>query len=147
MNTNSYKTFSATPKDIDKQWVLFDAEGQPLGRLASPVANYLRGKHKPEFTPSMDTGDNVIVINAEKVKLTGKKEQQKEYFNHTGYPGSETTTTAEEKREKDPVFLVKNAVKGMLPKNKLSRKLMTNLRIYAGPKHPHDAQQPEKIEI
>lgn len=147
MNTNSYKTFSATPEDINKQWVLFDAEGQSLGRIASPIADYLRGKHKPEFTPSMDTGDNVIVINADKVKLTGKKEEQKKYFNHTGYPGGESFTTAEEKLEKDPTFLVKNAVKGMLPKNKLSRKLMTNLRVYAGPKHPHGAQQPEKVEI
>ena len=147
MNTNSYKTFSATPKDIDKQWVLFDAEGKSLGRIASPVADYLRGKHKPEFTPSMDTGDNVIVINAEKVKLTGKKTEQKKYFKHSGYPGSESFTTAEEKLEKDPTFLVKNAVKGMLPKNKLSRKLMTNLRVYAGSKHPHAAQQPEKVKI
>ncbi len=147
MNTNSYKTFSATPEDIDKLWVLFDAEGQSLGRLASPVANYLRGKHKPEFTPSMDTGDNVIVINAEKVKLTGNKAEKKKYFNHTGYPGSEKFDTAEEKMEKDPAFLVKNAVKGMLPKNKLSRKLLTNLRVYTGSSHPHTAQQPEKIDI
>ncbi|HLR77061.1 MAG TPA: 50S ribosomal protein L13 [Balneolaceae bacterium] len=147
MNTNSYKTFSATPKDINKQWVLFDAEEIALGRLASPVADYLRGKHKPEFTASMDTGDNVIVINADKVKLTGKKESQKKYFNHTGYPGNESFTTAEEKREKDPAFLIKNAVKGMLPKNKLSRKLLTNLRVYAGAKHPHGAQQPKKINI
>ncbi len=147
MNTNSYRTFSATPNDIDKRWVLFDAEGQSLGRIASPVANCLRGKNKPEFTPSMDTGDNVIVINAEKVQLTGKKADQKKYFNHTGYPGSETFDTAKEKMEKDPAFLIKNAVKGMLPKNKLSRQLMTNLRIYAGSSHPHAAQQPEKIEL
>lgn len=147
MNTNSYKTFSATPEDINKEWVLVDAEEKPLGRIASPIANYLRGKHKPEFTPSMDTGDNVIVINAEKVKLTGNKEKQKQYFKHTEYPGSESFTSAEVKREKDPAFLIKNAVKGMLPKNKLSRKLMTNLRVYAGPKHPHTAQQPEKIEL
>lgn len=147
MNTNSYKTFSATPDDIEKNWVLFDAEGQSLGRLASQIATYLRGKHKPEFTPHMDTGDNVIVINAEKVKLTGKKMQQKKYFRHTGYPGSERFTTAEEMMEKDPTFLAKNAVKGMLPKNKLGRKLLTNLRVYAGAVHPHEAQQPEKIEL
>ncbi|MBN2732407.1 MAG: 50S ribosomal protein L13 [Balneolaceae bacterium] len=147
MNTNSYKTFSATPDDINKSWVLFDAEGQSLGRLASQVATYLRGKHKPEFTPHMDTGDYVIVINAEKVKLTGKKMQQKQYFRHTGYPGGERFTTAEEMMEKDPTFLTKNAVKGMLPKNKLGRKLLTNLRIYAGAVHPHEAQQPEKIEL
>lgn len=147
MDTNSYKTFSATPEDIDKQWVLFDAEGQTLGRLASTIATYLRGKHKPEFTPHMDTGDNVIVINAEKINLTGKKLQNKKYFRHTGFPGGERFTTAEEMLEKDPTFLVKNAVKGMLPKNRLSRKLMTHLRVFAGPVHPHEAQQPEKIEL
>lgn len=147
MNTNSYKTFSATPDDINKNWVLFDAEDQPLGRLASRVATYLRGKHKPEFTPNMDTGDNVIVINAEKVTLSGKKMQQKEYFRHTGYPGGERFTTAEEMMEKDPTFLTTNAVKGMLPKNKMGRKLLTNLRVYAGAVHPHEAQQPEKIEF
>ena len=147
MDTNSYKTFSATPDDIDKQWVLFDAEQQKLGRLASNIANYLRGKHKPEFTPHMDTGDNVVVINADKIELSGKKMQNKKYFRHTGYPGGEKFTTAEEMMEKDPTFLIKNAVKGMLPKNRLSRKLMTNLRVYAGPTHPHEAQQPEKIEL
>ncbi|HYW33993.1 MAG TPA: 50S ribosomal protein L13 [Balneolaceae bacterium] len=147
MNTNSYKTFTATPDDIDKKWVLFDAEGQILGRLASRVATILRGKHKPEFTPHMDTGDNVIVINAEKIELSGDKMQEKQYFRHTGYPGGERFTTAEEKMEKDPTFLIRNAVKGMLPKNKLSRKLMSNMRIYAGPEHPHEAQQPEKIEL
>lgn len=147
MNTNSYKTFSATPEDINKKWVLFDAEDQSLGRLASRVATYLRGKHKPEFTPNMDTGDNVIVINAEKIKLTGNKMKQKEYFRHTGYPGGERFTTAEEMMDKDPTFLTTNAVKGMLPKNKMGRKLMTNLRVYAGAVHPHEAQQPEKIEF
>lgn len=147
MDTTSYKTYSAKPGDIEKKWVLFDAEGQPLGRLSSKVATILRGKHKPQFTPHMDTGDNVIVINAEKVKLTGNKWQQKEYFRHTGYPGGERFTTAEKKLEKDPTFLIKNAVKGMLPKNRLGRKLMTNLRVYAGPVHPHTAQKPEKIEL
>lgn len=147
VDTNSYKTFSATPEDIDKKWVLFDAEEQTLGRLASTIATYLRGKHKPKFTPHMDTGDNVIVINAEKIKLTGKKLQNKKYFRHTGFPGGERFTTAEEMLEKDPTFLVKNAVKGMLPKNKLSSKLMTHLRVFAGPVHPHEAQQPEKIEL
>lgn len=147
MDTLSYKTYSAKKDDIDKQWKLIDAEEQPLGRLASRVATILRGKDKPIFTPNMDTGDNVVVINAEKVKLTGKKLQQKEYFRHTGYPGGERFTSAEEMMEKDPAFLIMNAVKGMLPKNKLSRKLMTNLRVYAGPVHPHEAQQPEKIEL
>lgn len=147
MDTNSYKTFSAKQGDIDKNWVLVDAEDQPLGRLASKVATILRGKNKPTFTPHMDMGDNVVVINAEKVKLSGKKLQDKKYFRHTGYPGSESFTTAEEMMEKDPTFLIRNAIKGMLPKNKLSSKLMTNVRIYAGPVHNQEAQQPEKIEL
>lgn len=147
MDTLSFKTYSAKPSDIDKKWLLVDATDQPLGRLASAVASHLRGKHKPEFTPHMDTGDNVIVINAEKVVLTGKKWQQKEYFRHTGYPGGERVETAEEKLEKDPAFLVSNAVKGMLPKNRLGRKLLTNLRVYAGATHPHTAQKPEKIDL
>jgi len=147
VDTNSYKTFSAKQSDIDKNWVLVDAEDQPLGRLASKVATILRGKNKPTFTPHMDMGDNVVVINAEKVKLSGKKMQDKKYFRHTGYPGSESFTTAEEMMEKDPTFLIKNAIKGMLPKNKLSSKLLTNVRIYAGPVHNQEAQQPEKIEL
>ncbi len=147
MDTNSYKTFSAKQSDIDKKWILVDAEDQPLGRLASKVATFLRGKHKPTFTPHMDMGDNVVIINAEKVKLTGKKLQDKQYFRHTGYPGSESFTTAEEMMEKDPTFVVKKAIKGMLPKNKLSSKLLTNVRIYAGPVHNQEAQQPEKIEL
>ena len=147
MNTNSYKTSTTTPDDIDKQWVLFDAEGENLGRLASEAANILRGKHKPEFAPHLDTGDNVVVINAEKIELSGKKMQNKEYFTHSGYPGSEGFTSAEEKLEKDPTFLIKNAVKGMLPKNKLGRKLLGNLRIYAGAEHPHQSQTPQKIEL
>jgi large subunit ribosomal protein L13 len=147
VNTNSYKTFTATPDDIDKQWVLFDAEDQILGRLASRAATILRGKDKPTFTPHMDTGDNVIVINAEKIKLSGNKMRDKRYFRHSGYPGSEHFSTVSEKMEKDPTFLIRNAVKGMLPKNRLGRKLLTNMRIYAGPEHPHEAQQPEKIEL
>lgn len=147
MDTISNKTFSATPGDIDKKWLLVDAEDQPLGRLASNVARLLRGKHKPEFTPHMDTGDNVIVINADKVALSGKKMQQKEYFRYTEYPGGERFTSAEDMMEKDPTFLVTNAVKGMLPKNRLGSKIMTNLRVYAGPVHPHEAQQPEIVEF
>lgn len=147
MNTNSYKTYSAKAGDIKKKWVLVDAEGHSLGRVATKVATYLRGKHKPQFTPHMDTGDNVVVINAEKVNLTGNKLQQKEYFRHTGFPGGERFTSAEDMLDKKPTFLVENAVKGMLPKNKLSNKLMTNLRVYAGPVHQQEAQQPEKIEL
>lgn len=147
MNTISNKTYSAKPSDIDKKWVLVDAEDQPLGRISSRVAAILRGKNKPEFTPHMDTGDNVVVINAEKVALSGKKMTDKTYFRHTGYIGSESFTTAAEILEKDPTSLVTRAVKGMLPKNRLGRKLLTNLRVYAGPVHPHTAQQPEKIEL
>ncbi len=147
MDTNSYKTYSAKASDIDKKWVLVDAEGHALGRVASKVATYLRGKHKPEFTPHMDTGDNVVVINASKVKLTGNKMKQKEYFRYSGYPGSEKYTSAEEMLEHKPEFVIENAIKGMLPKNKLGSKLMTNLRVYAGPVHEQEAQQPEKIEL
>ena len=147
MDTISYKTFSAKPDDINKKWVLIDAEDVPLGRLASVAASILRGKNKPEFTPHMDTGDNVVVINAEKVKLTGKKLTDKMYFRHTGYPGGEKFTSAEDALAKDPTFLVRNAVKGMLPKNRLGRKLLTNIRIYAGPVHQQTAQNPEKIDI
>lgn len=147
MDTQSFKTFSARPKDINKKWVLIDAEGQPLGRLSSVIANILRGKNKPEFTPHMDTGDNVIVINAEKVSLSGKKMQDKEYFRHTGYPGGGKITTPEELLEKHPTRLVEKAVKGMVPRNKLGRKLLTNLKVYAGPVHNQTAQRPEKIEL
>lgn len=147
MNTISNKTYSATPSDTKKKWVIIDAEDQPLGRLGTRVASILRGKNKPEFTPHMDTGDNVIVINAEKVVLTGKKMTDKQYFRHTGYPGGEKFTSAQEMMEKDPTSLVMTAVRGMLPKTKLGRKILKNLRVYAGPVHPHTAQQPEIKEI
>ena len=147
MDTNSYKTYSPKPSEIDKKWVLVDAEGHALGRVASEVAKLLRGKHKPNFAPHMDTGDNVVVINAAKVKLTGNKLQQKEYFRYTGYPGGERFTSAEELLEHKPEIVIKKAVKGMLPKNKMGDKLMTNIRIYAGPVHEQEAQQPEKIEL
>lgn len=147
MDTQSFKTFSAKPSDIEKKWVLIDAEDQPLGRLSTVVATILRGKNKPTFTPHMDTGDNVIVINAEKVKLTGKKMTDKIYFRHTFYPGGERFTTAEAMLAKDPASLVTKAVKGMLPKTKLGRKLATNLKVYAGSDHPHKAQEPKIIEL
>lgn len=147
MDTQSFKTYSAKPSDIEKKWVLIDAEGQPLGRLCSQIAAILRGKTKPTFTPHMDTGDHVVVINAEKVTLSGSKMTSKEYFRHTGYPGGERFKTVEDVLEKEPEFLVLNAVKGMLPKNKLGRKLLTNVRVYAGPNHPHTSQQPEIIEV
>lgn len=147
MNTISNKTYSATPSTIDKKWIIIDAEDQPLGRLSTRVASILRGKNKPEFTPHIDTGDNVVVINAEKVVLTGKKMTGKKYFRHTGYPGGEKFTSALDMMEKDPTSLITIAVKGMLPKNKLGRKLLTNLRVYAGPVHPHTAQKPEINDI
>jgi large subunit ribosomal protein L13 len=145
MKSPYFKTYSAKPDDIEKKWVLVDAEGQTLGRLASRVAHILRGKHKPEFTPHMDTGDNVIVINAEKIQLSGKKMTDKQYFRHTGYPGGERFTTPQEILEKKPSDVVFRAVKGMIPRNKLGRKILGNLRVFAGPVHTHTAQNPEKI--
>ena len=147
MDTLSFKTFSAKPSDIKKKWVLVDAEDVPLGRLSTVVASILRGKNKPIFTPHMDTGDNVIVINAEKVTLTGKKMTDKMYFRHTFYPGGVRFTSPEDMLAKDSTSLVTKAVKGMLPKNRLGRKLLTNLRVYAGPVHQQTAQNPETIEV
>ena len=142
------KTFTATPADIEKKWVLIDAEGVVLGRLASIVASRLRGKHKATFTPHMDMGDNVIVVNADKVQITGKKRTDRMYYRHTGYPGGIRSTNAEQILEgKHPERVVELAVKRMLPSNRLSRKLMTNLRIYAGTDHPHEAQSPEVVDV
>ncbi len=141
-------TFTATPADIDKKWILIDAEGVVLGRLASIVAMRLRGKHKAMFTPHMDCGDNVIIINAEKVQMTGKKRTDKVYYWHTGYPGGIKNRTAEELLNgKFPERVVTAAIKRMLPKNILARKLMTNLRVYAGTEHPHEAQSPEVLDV
>ena len=142
------KTFTATPADIDKKWILIDAEGVVLGRLASIVAMRLRGKHKATFTPHMDMGDNVIVVNADKVQITGRKRTDRMYYRHTGYPGGIRSTNAEQILEgKYPERVVELAVKRMLPGNRLSRKLMTNLRIYAGAAHPHEAQSPETLDV
>ncbi len=142
------KTFTATPADIDKKWILIDAEGVVLGRLASIVASRLRGKHKPSFTPHMDMGDNVIVINADKVQMTGKKRTDKIYYRHTGYPGGIKSKTAGEILEgKYPERVVTMAVKRMLPGGKLSRQQMTNLRVYASADHPHEAQSPEVLDV
>ncbi len=141
------KTYSATPADIEKKWIIIDAEGVVLGRLASIVAMRLRGKHKASFTPHMDCGDNVIIINAEKVQITGKKRQENYYW-HTGYPGGIKSRTKEEILEGDhPERVLMRAVKRMLPGNRLSRKQMTNLRIYAGSEHPHEAQAPEVLDV
>ncbi|WP_138465433.1 50S ribosomal protein L13 [Poseidonocella sp. HB161398] len=142
------KTYTAKPADIDKKWILIDAEGVVLGRLASIVAMRLRGKHKATFTPHMDMGDNVIIINADKVKLTGKKRNEKTYYRHTGHPGGIKSTTADKVLDgRYPGRVVESAVKRMLPGNRLSRQLMTNLRIYAGTEHPHEAQAPEVLDV
>ncbi|REC57620.1 50S ribosomal protein L13 [Rhodosalinus sediminis] len=141
------KTYSATPADIEKKWIVIDAEGVVLGRLASIVATRLRGKHKPGFTPHMDCGDNVIVINADKVQLTGKKRDEHFYW-HTGYPGGIKSRTKDQiLTGAHPERVVTQAVKRMLPGNRLSRQIMGNLRVYAGAEHPHEAQQPEKLDV
>ena len=141
-------TYSPRPGDFEKKWVLIDAEGMVLGRLASIVASRLRGKHRAFFAPHMDTGDNIIVVNAEKVQLTGRKRENKTYYRHTGYPGGIRSTKANEVLDgRFPERVVTMAVKRMLPKNKLSRNLLTNLRVYAGPAHPHAGQQPTVLDV
>lgn len=147
MNTLSYKTVSANSATVNKEWLIVDAEGQVLGRLASKVAYILRGKHKPDFTPHVDCGDNVIVINAEKVKLTGNKMSQKEYVRHSGYPGGQRFQNPEEILKKYPERLVEKAVKGMLPKNRLGSDLFRNLKVVIGPVHKHEAQKPRVIDL
>ena len=147
MNTLSYKTLSATPATIQKNWVLVDAEGQTLGRLSSKVANILRGKYKTNFTPNLDCGDFVIIINAEKIKLTGKKMTDKVYVRHTGYPGGQRFETPRELLQKHPERVVEYAVRGMLPSNKLGDALYKNLKVYAGAEHPHQAQQPKPFPL
>lgn len=141
------KTYMATPSTIDRKWYVVDAADKTLGRLAAEVAKVLRGKNKPTFTPHMDTGDHVIVINADKVKLTGKKLVQKIYFRHSGYLGGATYTKAGELLEKNPVKMVEMAVRGMVPRNRLGSQIFTKLHVYAGPEHPHAAQKPEVLTI
>ena len=147
MDTLSYKTLSANKATVNKEWVLVDAEGQTLGRLASRVAKLLRGKHKPNFTPHVDCGDNVIVINSEKINLTGNKWNDKSYIRHTGYPGGQRSLTARELFGKDPARLVEKSVKGMLPKNKLGADLFRNLNVVVGSEHKHEAQKPKTINL
>ena len=147
MDTLTYKTVSANKETANKQWVLVDAEGQSLGRMASTVAKVLRGKHKTNFTPHADCGDYVIVINAEKVQLSGNKLDEKEYVRYTGYPGGQRVLTARELMARKPYALVENAVRGMLPKNRLGRQLFRNLHVYAGAEHKHEAQKPKQIDI
>lgn len=147
MDTLSYKTISANKKTVDKQWLLVNAEGQTLGRIASEVARLLRGKHKTNFTPHVDCGDNVIVINAEKVHLTGNKWADKTYIRHTGYPGGQRSLTASELLVKKPGSIMEKAVKGMLPKNKLGSELFRNLRVYVGAEHGQEAQKPTEVNL
>ena len=147
MNTLSYKTVSANKATANKEWVVVDAAGQPLGRMASKVAKILRGKHKTNFTPHVDCGDNVIVLNAGQVALSGTKWADKEYIWHTGYPGGQKSLTAEELQKKDSLRLIEHAVRGMLPKNRLGRTILKNLHVYEGSEHKHEAQQPKVINL
>lgn len=147
MDTLSFKTKSANKESVNKKWLILDAQEAVLGRLASGVAFLLRGKHKPEFTPHVDCGDNVIVINADKIQLTGNKWDDKEYIHHTGYPGGQRSIVAKKLMVKKPIVMVEKAVKGMLPKNRLGRQLYRNLYVYQGGEHPHEAQQPELVKL
>jgi large subunit ribosomal protein L13 len=147
VNTLSYKTVSANRASVDKKWYLVDAEAEIVGRLASKVAGVLRGKHKPSYTPHVDCGDNVIIINADKVKFTGDKMREKEYFFYSGHPGGKRLVAAKDLMQRRPTYVVEKAIKGMLPKNRLGREMFRNLYVYAGSEHPHAAQQPEKLTI
>ena len=147
MDTQSYKTVSLNAETVNKEWVVIDATDLALGRLAARVALVLRGKTKPGFTPHVDCGDNVIVVNAEKVALGGKKMTDRVYTRYTGYPGGQRFTTPKEILEKRPAELIRRAVKGMLPKNRLGSKILGNLFVYAGPEHPHQAQNPKEIKL
>lgn len=141
------KTQFAKKGEFDRKWYVIDAEGKVLGRLASKIASYLRGKTKPVFTPNVDTGDFVIVVNAEKIRLTGRKLDEKIYYHHTGYPGGLKAETAKERLNKNPEKLIMDAVKGMLPKNRLGRAMLRKLKVYKGSEHPHSAQKPETLTI
>jgi len=147
VDTLSYKTISANKNTVKKEWVVVDAKDLVLGRLASEVAKIIRGKNKPDFTPHVDCGDNVIVINADKIKLTGQKMTDKVYVRHTGYPGGQRFQTPRELLSKHPERVIEKAVRGMLPKNRLGRRLFTNLFVYAAAEHPHAAQQPKEIKL
>jgi len=141
------KTYQAKPNEVQRNWVVVDLDGKTLGRAASAIATLLRGKHKPEFTPHVDTGDFVVAVNADKVKLTGNKWQNKQYHRHTGYVGSLRTFTAEQMLKRHPEDILRLAVRGMLPKTTLGRQLLKKLKIYTAPEHPHQAQQPKAMEI
>jgi large subunit ribosomal protein L13 len=141
------KTYVAKPSERQRDWVIVDAEGQTLGRLATRIADALRGKRKPEYTPHVDTGDFVVVVNAEKIHVTGNKLEQKRYWRHSGYPGGIKSRSLAEMLERRPEEVIRKAVKGMLPRNRLARKQLTKLKVYAGPDHPHAAQKPQPMEI
>ena len=145
MNTLSYKTKSANKDTVERKWYVVDADGQTLGRMCTKIATVLKGKHKPSYTPHVDCGDNVIVINADKVRLTGSKMEKKVYLTYSGYPGGQKSTTAAELMAKKPYAMVEKAVKGMLPKNRLGRAMFRKLYVYAGEEHPHAAQKPESL--
>ena len=147
MDTLSYKTVSANKATVTKEWVVVDAKDEILGRLASKVAFMLRGKHKPNFTPHVDCGDNVVVINAEKIRLTGKKLSDKQYLSHSGYPGGQKVRNPKEYLEKKPQALIEKAVKGMLPRNRLGEELFRNLHVFIGEEHNKEAQKPKKINL
>jgi len=141
------KTYTARAEDIEREWFLVDAEGKTLGRLASEIAQVLRGKHKPIYSPHLDCGDHVIVVNAEKVRVTGRKLDQKMYYRHTGYPGGLKIISLRNQLQKHPERVLEAAVRGMLPKNRLGRKMFKKLKVYAGDSHPHQAQQPKVLEL
>lgn len=141
------KTFVTKPSEVERQWFVVDAEGQTLGRLASKIATVLRGKHKATYSPAVDSGDYVIVVNAEKIAVTGRRLDQKMYYRHSGYMGGLKEITLREQLERFPTRAIESAVKGMLPKNSLGRKMFKKLKVYAGPEHPHEAQQPEPLEF
>jgi len=147
LNTLSYKTISAKKESVEKNWWIVDADSRVLGRVASEVAKIIRGKHKPSFTPHIDCGDNVIVINAEKIRMTGDKMNSKEYVSHSGYPGGQKRLSPKQVMAKKPERIFEYAVKGMLPKNRLGRQLFKNLHVYIGDQHPHEAQNPKVLEL
>ncbi|MBX9851194.1 MAG: 50S ribosomal protein L13 [Cytophagaceae bacterium] len=147
MDSLSYKTQFVNKENVSKQWIIVDADSAVLGRLASEVAKIIRGKHKPSYTPYVDCGDNVIIINAEKIRLTGRKMDDKVYISHTGYPGGQRFKTPRELMEKNPKGILESAVRGMLPKNRIGRALFRNLYVYEGAEHPHAAQNPKTVKI
>lgn len=147
MDTLSYKTQSAKNEEVERKWYVIDADGEVVGRLCTKIASMLRGKHKPSYTPHIDTGDNIIIINAEKVRFTGSKLDQKVYQRYSGYPGGQKERTAREMMQKKPIAIIEKAVRGMLPKNRLGRQMFRKLYVYEGTEHPHAGQQPEQLEL